>query len=245
VNEVVRSLFERKSVRAFLDKEVSGQEKTMILEAALQAPSAGNQLLYTILDIQDHNIKEALAESCDRQPFVAKAPLVLVFLADCRRWMDAYEAAGAPYRKPSAGDLLLACEDALIAAQNSVTAAWSMGIGSCYIGDILENREKVVSLLNLDEFVLPIALVVFGYPDDAQKKREKPARFDQSFLVFKDRYRRLREDELREMFSKRSGKDDFDFDEYIRKFCERKYMAPFALEMNRSACSYMEHFLRE
>lgn len=47
----------------------------------MQAPTAGNQMLYTILQITDQNLKERLAETCDHQPFIAKAPLVLVFLA--------------------------------------------------------------------------------------------------------------------------------------------------------------------
>lgn len=244
MNAVIRALFERKSVRAFTQEAITEEEKELILESAFQAPTAGNQMLYTILDIQDQKITEALAEVCDHQPFIARAPLVLVFLADCRRWMDAYEAAGAPHREPSVGDLLLACEDALVAAQNSVTAAQSLGIGSCYIGDILENREEVVRLLNLDEAVLPIALVVYGHPDEGQVKRPKPARFSREYIVLKDQYRRLDEKEIREMFQKRSGQKDFDFDSYVRAFCERKYMSGFALEMNRSAAAYIEEFLK-
>ena len=43
-------------------------------------------------------------------------------------------------RIPGVGDLLLATTDATIAAQNAVVATESLGIGSCYIGDILEQR---------------------------------------------------------------------------------------------------------
>ena len=112
--------------------------KDMILEAAMQAPTAGCQQLYTILDITDQNLKEALAESCDHQPFIAKAPMVLVFCADCKKWYDAYLEAGCKPRKPDVGDLMLAVTDTAIAAQNAVVAAESFGIGSCYIGDIME-----------------------------------------------------------------------------------------------------------
>ncbi|HPQ89352.1 MAG TPA: nitroreductase family protein, partial [Candidatus Mcinerneyibacteriales bacterium] len=85
MNAVIRALFERKSVRAFTQEAITEEEKELILESAFQAPTAGNQMLYTILDIQDQKITEALAEVCDHQPFIARAPLVLVFLADCRR----------------------------------------------------------------------------------------------------------------------------------------------------------------
>ena len=86
----------------------------------------------------DPALKARLAETCDHQPFIARAPVVLVFCADCRKWFDAYVEAGCQPRRPGPGDLMLAVEDAAIAAQNAVMAAESMGLGSCYIGDIME-----------------------------------------------------------------------------------------------------------
>ena len=43
----------------------------------MQAPTAGNQMLYTILDITDAALKARLADLCDHQPFIADAPVVL------------------------------------------------------------------------------------------------------------------------------------------------------------------------
>ena len=64
--------------------------RQMILEAAVQAPTAGNQQLYTILDIQDPRQKAALVKTCDNQPFIAQAKLVLIFCADCRKWYEGF-----------------------------------------------------------------------------------------------------------------------------------------------------------
>ena len=133
-NPILQSLYARKSVRVFEEKAIPAGMKQAILEAAAQAPSAGCQQLYTILDITDPALKAALADSCDHQPFIAKAPLVLVFCADCRKWYDAYKEAGCTPRTPGVGDLMLAVTDTAIAAQNAVVAAESFGIGSCYIG---------------------------------------------------------------------------------------------------------------
>ena len=71
-NPILQSLFNRKSVRVYEEKPIPAEMKQAILEAAAQAPSAGCQQLYTILDITDPALKEALAESCDHQPFIAK-----------------------------------------------------------------------------------------------------------------------------------------------------------------------------
>ena len=85
-NPILQSLWDRKSTRVFLEKPITKEAQEIILGAAMQAPTAGNQMLYTILQITDQNLKERLAETCDHQPFIAKAPLVLVFLADFQRW---------------------------------------------------------------------------------------------------------------------------------------------------------------
>lgn len=242
MNQIIESLFSRKSIRVFVDRPVSLEDRNLILDAAIQAPSAGNQSLYTIIEAADQVLKDALAVSCDNQPFIASAPLVLVFLADCRRWLDCYGYAGASPRKPGVGDLLLACEDALIAAQNAVVAAESLGIGSCYIGDILENHDRHVELLGLDEYVVPVIMVVFGYPTGQQSARPKPPRFDRSFIVQKNAYRRLPEGELRQMFGSRHPEPGFDFDSYMKAFCTRKYMSGFSLEMTESVKAYLKPF---
>ena len=243
MNEIIQSLFDRKSTRQFEDRSISAEDKTLILMAALQAPTAGNQNLYTILDITDPALKNALSVYCDNQPFIAQAPIALVFLADCRRWYDSYRFAGAEARPPEEGDLLLAVADAVIAAQNTVVAAGSLGIGSCYIGDILEREEDVRKALNLDEYVFPAAFVVYGYPTQGQKERQKPGRPPLSFLVQENQYRRLDEKEHKRMFlEKGSIKRDEEFNDFIKAFYKRKYSSDFAMEMNRSARRYLAHF---
>ncbi len=245
MNDIIKSLIKRKSVRQFTDRLVDKSVKDLIVNSALNAPTAGNQILYTILDIEDQYIKEKLAIYCDNQPFIAKAPYVLIFLADCKKWYDAYSYAGAEPRVPGVGDIILACEDALIAAQNSVIAAESLGLGSCYIGDILENREKVVNLLNLDEYVFPVTMVVYGYPTESQLKRDKPKRFDPEFIVQKNVYKPLSKDRLEKMFKLQSNKENYNFEDEISKFCKRKYMSDFSIEMNRSAEEYLKVFFRD
>jgi len=244
MNETIRQLFARKSMRAFDGRPISDDDKNLIIDAAIQAPTAGNQTLYTIIEVDDQSIKDSLAISCDNQPFIAKAPLVLVFLADCRRWLDCYEYAGSSPRKPGVGDLLLASQDAAIAAQNAVTAAESLGIGSCYIGDILENHDRHVELLKLDPYVMPVTMLVFGYPTEQQKARPKPARVDRRHIVRHNAYSRLPEAELRAMYSSADPEQTTGFDDFMQAFCKRKYMADFAVELTRSVGRYLESFER-
>ena len=239
MNDILAALHERKSVRAYLEKPISPADRQAILLAACDAPTAGNQQLYTILDITDQAVKDALAVSCDNQPFIAAAPMVLVFCADCRKWYDAYIEAGLTPRKPGVGDILLAVVDASIAAQNAVTAAESLGIGSCYIGDILEQIETHQALLHLPEYVVPCAMLVLGYPTEQQQRREKPARFALEHIVHENAYRHMDGPELRRMFAPRAADG---YDAWIQRFWKWKYESDFSLEMTRSVHKYLAQF---
>lgn len=240
MTETIRELAERKSVRVFTDREITAEEKDQILSSAAMAPTAGNQQLYTILDVTDPQIREGLAETCDHQPFIAQAKMVLIFLADCKKWFDAFAAVGCEPRHPGAGDLLLAVSDACIAAQNAVTAAQSLGIGSCYIGDVMENCEAQRALLGLPDYVFPACMLVFGFPTEDQIRRKKPERAAMRHIVHENRYREMTPGELREMWEPRTS--PLGYDEWMRRFCERKYNSAFSREMTRSVAEYLKQF---
>ena len=240
-NEVVKNLFERKSVRIFEDRPISPEDRLTILQAACQAPTAGNQQLYTILEITEPALKKRLSVTCDNQPFIADAPLVLLFCADCQKWYDAYRYAGCTPRHPSAGDLMLAVEDSSLAAQNAVTAAWSLGIGSCYIGDIMEHCELHRELFQLPPYVFPAVMLVLGYPTARQRERTKPARCPLDSIVMENTYRKMDRDALYQMFSHKSGQQSYE--DWMSAFCNRKYNSDFSREMGRSVRDYLIEFL--
>lgn len=242
MNEITRSLKNRKSVRVFTDMEISEEIREEILISAVNAPTAGNQQLYTILDIKDKKLLAELSVTCDNQPFIKDSKLTLIFCADFKKWYDAFLAAGCSPRKPGAGDFLLAVNDALIAAQNAVCAAGSFGIGSCYIGDIMENCEKHREMLQLPEYVFPAAMLVFGYPAESQIKRTKPERADMKHIVHTDAYRVIDNDELTELFSPKAKEKSYE--DWMKAFCNRKYNSDFSVEMTRSVNEYLKQWLK-
>ena len=241
--EVLRQLHERKSVRVYEDRPAEPQVKRQILEAALQAPTAGNMALYTILDITDPQIKAALAKSCDDQPFIATAPMVLVFCADYRRWYQVFRNVSADARQPDMGDLFLAQADAIIAAQNAVVAAHGLGLGSCYIGDITERYEYHKELLGLPRYVVPAAMLCLGYPTERQLRREKPPRFRVEDMVHENGYDIQKSDRMERMLSDRTGRSGEALQDWIEKFCQRKWDSDFSREMSRSCAAMVADWL--
>ena len=201
MNETLKVIDKRRSLRGYDHREISPEHKKWILHSAFRAPTAGNMMHYSIIEVEDQKLKDKLVETCDNQPMIAKAPLVLLFLADLQRLYDFYEYSGVQnlckekeleYYTPKEADLLLASCDALVAAQNAVIAAESLGIGSCYIGDIMENIETHREMFDLPKWVFPIALLCFGYPlHEERDEHEKSSRFSEQFVYFKNKYRHV------------------------------------------------------
>jgi len=243
MNNTIKELFERKSIRQYLDKDISVEDKHLIFQAAINAPTAGNMQLYSIIDVTEQNIKEQLAILCDNQPFIKEGKMVLLFLADYTRWVDCFNSLNIDIRDIDKGDMLLAMEDALIAAQNAVVAAESLGIGSCYIGDIMENCEKIVELFNLPVHCYPACMVVFGYPTDIQLKRNKPKRLDNKYVIFENKYQRLNSEELKAAFIERTSSKGYQ--EWMEQFAQRKHNSEFSYEMQRGAKFYLDRFTRK
>ena len=244
INEVLELLNNRCTVRAYKAKPLSQKEVDLIIHSAMRAPTAGNMMFYSILEVQNQDMKDKLVKTCDNQPHIAKAPLVLIFLADMQRWYDYYTLSGVlklcgdknfMYRTPEESDLLLACCDALIAAQNAVIAAESLGIGSCYIGDVIENIEIHRELFNLPNWVFPITMLCFGYPKQDMSKRIIRERFPKKFIHFINTYKRLDKEDFTEMFqnyenvSLVKNAENLGQDYYLRKTG-----SAFSQEMSRS-----------
>ncbi len=243
MNEIMKSLKARKSVRQFLDKPIPQEVKQELFQAALQAPTAGNMTLYSVIEVTDQALKETLVKTCDNQPFIASAALVLVFLADYNRWYECFRKHVDCVRRVSHGDFLLAQADAIIAAQNVVAAAESFGIGSCYIGDITENYEKHKELFNLPDHVAPAAMLCLGYPTENQKERKKPVRFKTEDIFFENTYNNERAKEMDRMLTEKQGFTcEAELDSWVEKFCSRKWNSEFSEEMSRSVKVMIEDF---
>ncbi|MFX1321384.1 MAG: nitroreductase family protein [Promethearchaeota archaeon] len=243
-NPTLELINSRRSIRAYSPKPLTQEETNTIIHGAMRAPTAGNMMFYSIIQVTDQKMKDKLAITCDNQPHIAKAPLVLVFLADMQRWWDYFKICrtkelcdeiGVEFETPQESDLLLACCDALIAAQNAVITAEALGIGSCYIGDIVENIEIHRKMFNLTRWVFPIIMVCFGYPKGDKENIPLTPRFSQKFIHFINEYKRFNPQQFTEMFQNVDRKYDIKHAKNLgQKFYFAKLAADYSKEMRRS-----------
>lgn len=253
MNETLLLLSKRRSVRAYQDRPISPDDKLAIQEATLRAPTGGNMAPYSIIDVQNQGIKDKLAELCDHQPMIAKAPMVWVYVVDWQKWYDWFvldhcdQKSGIPMRKPDLGNLAIALQDTLIAAQNSVVAAESLDIGSCYIGDIIENGEQVQKLLDLPPYTMPACMLIFGYKPVHDRELPLSERCPVEDMFMTDTYHHRSLAEIQAAYRKQEAKSrSVGRIPYEGKgsladyFYKRKYTSQFMKEMQRS----MEYWIK-
>ena len=230
--DTIALLKNRRSLRVYDERPVPADVRRAVLEAAASAPTAGALMLYAMIEIDDQHIKNALSHTCDEQPFIAKAPWLVLFAADYQRLYENWLDRGMePMRVPGVGDLMLAMSDALIAAQTAVIAAEALGLGSCYIGDILENAEKHQALLNLPRYTFPAALLCFGYPTESDNRRRVP-RLPLEAVVHKDGYQK--KDWLNNDWAMQLSNKGF-----------YKFDADFSVEMTRSVKVWLDRWQQD
>lgn len=145
----------RRSIRAFKDREIEKEKLEKILKTAQEAPSAGNLQAWRVLIVKEKEKKEKLAQAARNQTFIIQAPVILVFLADQQRSAKKYGFRGIQ---------LYALQDATLAAIFAWLEAVAQGLASCWVGAFEENRIR--ELFNLPSYLQPIALLPLGYPKE-------------------------------------------------------------------------------
>ena len=235
MNETMKTIDNRRSTRLYLDKEISLEDKKTILEAAINAPTAGNMVLYSIIDVVDQEKKEKLSVLCDNQPFIKNGKMVLVFVADSKKWYDVYNKLNNADLKPTLADFYLSMADAHIAAENAVIAAESLGVGSCYSGGIVENYEEMKQLLNLPKYINPICMLVFGYKKN-DNVNPRPRRFKVEDVVFTNEFKEKSEETFINKFDYLDDKEEQNrkVAQLVNATFNHKMKAEFFNEMNRS-----------
>ena len=224
-------LRDRKSVRDFLKQDVEPEKRQKIYDAILAAPTTENMMMYSVISVSDPEVRAKLS----RQPAIQRAPMVLVFCADYRRWAHIFDGMTESGRRPQEGEYQLAVIDTVIAAQNAVIAAEALGLSSVYLGDIMEHYEDRAAALGCPAGVVPVLTLCIGYATEQQLQRAPIRRYRQEYLIHEERYRDLSREELLEMLRDRGQYESLEqMQTWLSKFAVRSVEGKGALERVRS-----------
>ncbi|MDM0008130.1 nitroreductase family protein [Variovorax sp. J22G73] len=187
-NPVLQALLAHRSVRAFDPAPLDPGTLEWLIAAAQSAPSSSNLQTWSVVAVEDPGRKARLAEFAGDQRQVREAPLVLVWLADLARLRGLAEQAQVPIEGADYLDSsLMGVIDAVLAAQNAVVAAQSLGLGTVYLGAIRNQPERVAQELGLPPGVFAVVGLCIGRPDAARPAAVKP-RLPQSAVLSRERY---------------------------------------------------------
>jgi FMN reductase [NAD(P)H] len=174
MNNVIQTITNHRSIREYLDKDIPDEIVDEIVRAAQAMPNSINGQQTSVIVVRDKEKKEKLAELVGNQPYVAKAPVFLVFVMDFYRTYLAGEKTGMKQvihediEGIEAGSV-----DAGISLGASIIAAESFGLGIVPIGGIRKNPEEVIELLGLPKYTFPMVGLVVGYPADESHKKPR------------------------------------------------------------------------
>jgi nitroreductase len=140
----IRLLKERRSIRSYDSRPIDDEILTKILDTARWCWSAVNRQPWRFYVIRNKELISKVAKECTTGPFATEAPVLVALVGDVNAQPNWY------------------IQDLSFVSLQLALAAWTFGIGTCFIGDI--NREKVKELLNLKERDYLLTVLPLGYP---------------------------------------------------------------------------------
>lgn len=200
-NPTLRLLLERSSCRSFRDQMIPEEALQLVLDAGNHAPTGGNLQPYSIIKVENRDTKKKLAELNEDQVFIETAPVDLIFCIDWHRIQRWAELEVAPFTATkSFRHFWISFQDTIIAAQNICTAADAVGLGSVYVGTIIDRLREHRELLRLPDGVFPVVLLSLGYPKVRPGIKKK---LGVKAIVHSEVYRESSDDELHAMFEEK------------------------------------------
>ena len=167
MNPTITTLTQHRTYRHFkTGHSLPSEHLQVLINCARQAPSWINGQHYSIINITDPKLRSQIAALQPNNPQLATCSTLLIFLADLHRaklCSDAYQGTFSAAGDPDS--LISAVTDSTLAAQNTATAAESLGYGTCFVGGIRLIAPQLVSLLSLPKHTFPLYGLCIGIPD--------------------------------------------------------------------------------
>lgn len=166
-NVLLTSIAARGSCRAFTDQPVSTELLGTLAAVALASPTKSDLQQRDIVFLTTQQKRSQLAALVGGQTWVAGAPIIAIFCGNNRRQRMLHEWRNVPFANDHLDAFFNASVDAAVALGAFVTAAEASGLGCCPISAVRNDAVSVSKLIDLPQYVFPIAGLAIGYPSTA------------------------------------------------------------------------------
>lgn len=160
--DAIETIMTRTSVRSFTGKAVSADTIELLLRAGMAAPTAVNLQPWHFVAVNDRAKLDELAGNGRQSKMLQEAPLAIVVCGDMEKAM---EGPGHDFW----------IQDCSAATENILLAAHALGLGAVWTGchPIEERVAMVRQVLNMPENLVPLCVIVMGYPNEQPAPKDK------------------------------------------------------------------------
>lgn len=159
---VLDNIATRTSVRDYEARPVEKEKIEKMLRAAMAAPTAMNKQPWHFVVVDQRNVLDALAGANPYAKMLKKAPLAIVVCGNTDKMI---EGGGRDFW----------IQDASAATENLLLAAHAMGLGAVWTG-AYPSEERCISIskvLSLSDNLIPLNMIVVGYPAEQPQPKQK------------------------------------------------------------------------
>lgn len=194
MNDTLKSIFGRRSVRKFTEQKVDDESLNIIVEAGLYAPNAGNRQTTAVLISRNGEINDKLGK-INKKAFKGRISTTDSFIskdnpsiADDTTIESGFYGAPVVITLFGPKDFLYSVPDCWVMAENMALAAYSVGIGSCLIARAEDTFDTDIGQRIQNEAGVPPDFVArvhiaLGYPKDGFKEAKERKRKDERILI--------------------------------------------------------------
>ncbi|MFA5176099.1 MAG: nitroreductase family protein [Candidatus Nanoarchaeia archaeon] len=162
----------RRSIREYSERKVSLDNIAEVLDAARFAPAAGNIQNFYFVIVEDKKKRKQIAEACN-QIWMEKAPVHIALCNAPGRLKVLYKKFGDHY----------SVQNCAIASQNIMLKAFSLNLGTCFVGSF--NKNKIESLLKIPPKVKVEGIITLGF---VKKQEEMPRKLELRRITYFDEF---------------------------------------------------------
>jgi len=162
--ETLLRMASRRVHRRYLDKPIEPDLLRLLLACALSSPSKSDLQQGDVVIVADPAKRKAIFELIPSMPWMAEAPVFLVFCGDGQRLPRIAEMRRKPFPNDHLDAFFNAAVDGAIVMTSFITAAEAVGLGCCPISVVRDNCGVLRDTLGLPKRVVPIAGLTVGWP---------------------------------------------------------------------------------
>jgi nitroreductase len=170
MNEVIKNIHERRSVRMYQDKAVPKDVMDEIINAGNDAPSGSNAQPWRFVVVEDKKVRERLVELSN--PLVEKwiEKYANETFKKLRERLSAKNTDTIYYSAPAIifviGKGPSSPLDCPMVCENMMLAARSLGVGSCWVhfGQLVCDEPEVMKMLEISDGEKVYGPILLGYP---------------------------------------------------------------------------------